>query len=183
MDDLDAEFLEIIATVGPRRCHIVAAAEQLAIAIRAEADQLDTAPIDAANQREFAVLGSLPPQTFTQSRLWRYQLANAAEVLAGDTRRWGAPVPRCTGEEMMLHLILRRAAADAGCPPQQLFAWPDDPARQHGWGDLFENLFQDNDVLMLYDAAKHGRSDLGGVNMNPPQWFSEFSLPYPVPSR
>ena len=125
----------------------------------------------------------LPQQTFGQSRFWRYQLAAAAEALAGDTDRWGAPVPRCTGEEMVLHLTLRRAAADAGCPPQQVFAWPEDPTRDHGWGDLFEYLFQDHDVLMLYDVPEYGMSDLGTVNIEPHQWFTEFSLPYPVPER
>lgn len=183
MDDLDEQFLETIATVGPRRGEcIVTAAHELAAAIRDEADKLGTSSIDATNRRRAKVLGSLPPQTFGQSRLWRYQLATAAEALAEDTRRWGAPVPRCTGEEMVLHLILRRAATLAGCPPERIFDWPDD-ARNHGWGDLFNELFQDEDVLMLYDAAKHALSDLGGVNMAPHQWFSQFSLPYPVPDR
>ena len=53
----------------------------------------------------------------------------------------------------------------------------------HGWGDLFEYLFQDHDVLMLYDVPEYGMSDLGTVNIEPHQWFTEFSLPYPVPER
>jgi hypothetical protein len=184
MDDLDEEFVEIITAVGPRRRgHIVAAARALAGDIRADADQLGTAAIHAPNRTEFKVLGLLPQQTFGQSRFWRCQLAAAAEALAGDTDRWGAPVPRCTGEEMVLHLILHRAAADAGCQPQQVFAWPQDPTRDHGWGDLFEYLFQDHDVLMLYDVPEYGMSDLGTVNIEPRQWFTEFSLPYPVPER
>lgn len=183
MDDLDEEFLEVISAVGPRPHQIVAAAKALAAEIRTEADHLGTAPVDVTNHHEVKVLGSLPPQTFGQSRLWRYQLATAAEVLASDTRRWGAPVPRCTGEEMMLHLVLRRAAVQAGCPPEQIEHWPDDPGRDHGWGDLFEYLFEDHDVLMLYDSALDGTSFLGGVNMEPRQWFTEFTLPYPVPPR
>lgn len=184
MDDLDEEFVEIIAAVGPRRRgQIVAAARALAGDIRADADQLGTAAIHPPNRTRLKVLGLLPQQTFGQSRFWRYQLAAAAEALAGDTDRWGAPVPRCTGEEMVLHLTLRRAAADAGCPPQQVFAWPEDPTRDHGWGDLFEYLFQDHDVLMLYDVPEYGMSDLGTVNIEPHQWFTEFSLPYPVPER
>lgn len=35
------------------------------------------------------VFGALPPQSFGQSRLWRYQLATATEALAEDARRWG----------------------------------------------------------------------------------------------
>jgi hypothetical protein len=33
-------------------------------------------------------------------------------------------------------------------------------------------------VLMLYDVAEYGMSDLGTVNIEPNQWFTEFSLPY-----
>jgi|SRR5271166_130772 len=184
MDDLDEEFVETIGAVGPRRrAHIAAAARALADDIRADADRLDTAAIDTSNRTGLQVLGWLPQQTFGQSRLWRYQLAAAAEALADDTDRWGAPVPRCTGEEMVLHLTLHSAAAAAGCPPEQVFAWPADPSRDHGWGDLFEYLFQDHDVLMLYDVAEYGMSDMGTVNIEPPQWFTEFSLPYPVPDR
>jgi hypothetical protein len=184
MDDLDEEFFEIIAAVGPRRRgQIVTAARALADDIRADADHLGTAAIHGPNRTRLKVLGLLPQQTFGQSRFWRYQLAGAAEALAGDTDRWGAPVPRCTGEEMVLHLTLHRAAADAGCLPQEVFAWPEDPTRDHGWGDLFEYLFQDHDVLMLYDVPEYGLSHLGAVNIEPRQWFTEFSLPYPVPER
>lgn len=184
MDDLDEEFVEIIDAVGPRRrAYIAIAGRALADAIRADADQLGTAAIHPSNGTELQVLSWLPPQTFGQSRFWRYQLAAAAEALADDADRWGAPVPRCTGEEMALHLILHRAAAAAGCPREQVFAWPADPTRDHGWGDLFEFLFQDHDVLMLYDVPEYGMSDMGTVNIEPLQWFTEFSLPYPIPGR
>lgn len=184
MDDLDEEFVATIDAVGPRRrAHIAAAARALADDIRADADQLGTAAIHPSNRTGLEVLGWLPPQTFAQSRFWRYQLAAAAEALADDVDRWGAPVPRCTGEEMALHLTLHRAAAATGCPREQVFAWPADPTRDDGWGDLFEFLFQDHDVLMLYDVSEYGMSDMGTVNIEPLQWFTEFSLPYPVPER
>jgi hypothetical protein len=184
MADLDEEFVEIIETVGPRRrAQIAAAARALADDIRADADRLGTAAIHTSNRTQLHVLGWLPQQTFAQSRFWRYQLAAAAEALADETERWGAPVPRCTGEEMVLHLTLHRAAAAAGCPREQVFAWPTDPTRDNGWGDLFEYLFQDHDVLMLYDVPEYGMSDMGTVNIEPLQWFTEFSLPYPVPDR
>ena len=175
---VDDELAELISLVGPRRrTYIVEAAEAVAAAIRADADALGTQAVTLENRAELQILGALPPQTFTQSRFWRCQLASAAHALAADTRTIGAPIPRCTGEEMILHLVLRRAAVDAGCPPGQVFAWPDDARRDQGWGDLFACLFHDDDVLMLYDAAKYKMSDLGGVNMQPSQWFSEFSLP------
>jgi len=55
-----------------------------------------------------------------------------------------------------------------------------------GWADLFELLFQDHDVLMLYDMpAQTTESAAGAVNLDPSRWFSfsEFTLPYPVPDR
>jgi hypothetical protein len=120
---------------------------QVAADIRVDTDLLGTAAVDDSNRDDLRVLGALPPQTFRQSQLWRHQLGEAATRLGEDTTRWGAPVPRCTAEEMVLHLILRRAAvADTGSPANPACAWPDstDP---RGWGDLFEFLFQDHDVL------------------------------------
>lgn len=81
MDDLDEEFVEIIAAVGPRRRgQIVAAAHALAGDIRADADKLGTAAIHPPSRTRLKVLGLLPQQTFGQSRFWRYQLAAAAEA-------------------------------------------------------------------------------------------------------
>ena len=37
---------------------------------------------------------------------------------------------------------------------------------------------------MLYDMpAQSAESAAGAVNLDPSRWFSEFSLPYPVPDR
>ena len=184
MAELDPEVVELVAMVGPHRgCLIVEAAAAIAADIRDDAERLGTDSVTAGDKRGLRVLDLLPPQTFTQSRLWRYQLAEAADALADDTRRWGLPLPRCTGEEMVLHLILRRAAAADGCSPDQVESWPTEPD-DPGWGDLFECLFQDHDVLMLYDMpAQSAEAAAGGVNLDPPRWFSEFGLPYPVPDR
>ncbi|CAN3132231.1 hypothetical protein ACNUDN_30345 [Mycobacterium sp. smrl_JER01] len=179
------ELTELVGEVGEdRRPRIAQAAKALAEAIRAEADTLGTAAIAYGNQNAVPVLASLPPQTFTQSRFWRYQLATAADNLAADTDTIGAPIPRCTGEEMMLHLILRNAAIASGCPPDRIHDWPEDPTScDDGWGDLYEYLFEDHDVLMLYEAASHDMNGLGALNMEPGQWFSEFIPAVPVPDR
>ena len=91
---------------------------------------------------------------------------------------------RCTGEEMVLHLILRRTAvADTSLPANRACAWPHS-ANPRAWGDLLEFLFQDHDVLMLYDMpTQSAESAAGAVNLDPSRWFSEFSLPSPVPDR
>jgi hypothetical protein len=182
MAELDPEVVELVAMVGPHQGSLIAeAAPAVAADIRYDAERLGTDTVTDGDKRGLRVLDLLPPQTFTQSRLWRHQLAEAAAALADDTRRWGLPLPRCTGEEMVLHLILRRAAAADGCPHEQVETWttePDDP----GWGDLFECLFQDHDVPMLYDMPAQSAERAGGVNLDPPRWFSEFSLPCPVPT-
>lgn len=181
---LDPELIAVIDTVGARRRNLITAAGvELAADIRADADDLDTSQV-VVGGRFLRVLDLLPPQTFTHSKLWRHQLAAAAEALAQDTRRWGAPLPRSTGEEMALHLILRRAATADGCPPNRVEDWPDEPHRPgDGWGDLFDCLFQDHDVLMLYDLPEADMDDLRCVNIDPQHWFSPFELPFPTPPR
>lgn len=169
------EFSEIVEMISSRQATLIAeAADAIADAIRADADTLDSAPVTEHTSSKLEVLSTLPAITFDQSRLWRYQLAAAADRLAADTRRWGAPIPRCTGEEMVLHLILRRAQAAAR--PRQV--------RRGSWDQLSELLFQDHDVLTLYDLPPEATESLaGGVNLHPVRWFSEFTLPFPMPDR
>lgn len=181
--DFDPEFTELINSVGPRRAKALAdAAIVVAADIRADADALGTSPVD---HRPLRILDQLPPITFTQSLFWRYQLAECATRLAADTTRWGAPVPRCAGEEMVLHLILRNAAAaDTGLPVMQALEWPDDPDNPYTWGDLAEYLVQDEDVLTLYELPADAIAEIvGGVNLEAAQWFTEFTTPFPVPDR
>lgn len=150
--------------------------------IRVDADELGTDPV---HHQRLRVLSQLPSITFEQSRFWRYQLAECADRLAQDTLRWGAPVPRCTGEEMVLHLIVgRAAAADTGLPATQAMAWSDNPDDADTWGDLAVDFFQDHDVLTLYDVPAEAVKELvGGVNLTPVEWFTEFTTPYPIPDR
>ena len=70
---------------------------------------------------------------------------------------------------MVLHLALPRAAAHAS---------------QRRWDDLVDCLFQDTDVLMLYELpAEAITQHAGGVNLAPTQWFTEFDTPFPLPAR
>lgn len=181
--ELDPEFVDLINTIGPRRAQALAvAAFEVAEQIRADADLLGTA---AVTGDQLQILDALPPCTFTQSHLWRYQLAECATRLANDARQWGAPVPRCTGEEMVLHLILRRAAVtDTGLSADQAMAWPAETDNPDTWVDLASDLCQDDDVLALYDLpAETITRWVGGVNLEPAQWFTEFTTPYPLPER
>lgn len=172
MTTIDPELAAITLLIGTQRAHTLAATlTTLADDIRADADTLGTAPVphDPADQAGLRILTALPPATFDQSRFWRYQLAQAATQLAADIHHWGAPIPRCTGEEMVLHLALSRAAA---------------LTTHHHWNDLVDYLFQDTDVLMLYELpAEAITQQAGGVNLAPTQWFTEFDTPFPLPAR
>lgn len=175
LEEGDDEFGDIADMITPQQATlIVQAANDLAADIRREADDLGSDPLTDTTRDQARVLSSLPPVTFDQSLLWRYQLAEAADRLGADTRRWGAPIPRCTGEEMALHLILRRAK-DMARPRQ---------VRLGSWDLLSEVLFQDHDVLTLFDVPPDAVESLaGGVHLHPRRWFSEFALPFPMPDR
>lgn len=166
MTNLDAEFAELIDTVGHRRAGILATtARKIATEIRTAADALGTAAVGPSQRH---ILAALPACTYAQSRFWRYQFADCASRLADDSKRWGAPVPRCTGEEMALHLILHRTTTDTG----------------QSWSNLAEDLFQDNDVLTLYDIPVDAvTGPIGAVQLTPAQWFTEFTTPFPLPPR
>ena len=86
---------------------------------------------------------------------------------------------------MVLHLILRRAAVtDTGLSADQAMAWPAETDNPDTWVDLASDLFQDDDVLALYDLpAETITRWVGGVNLEPAQWFTEFTTPYPLPER
>lgn len=173
-DLIGEEFAEIIGMVSPRHAALIAeAADDVAADIRSDADLLGSAAVTGRNRRKLQVLAALPPVTFDQSRLWRYQLAEAADRLADDTRRWGAPIPRCTAEEMVLHLILNRAKAKSSGHTDS-----------ESWALLSEVLFQDHDVLVLYDLPPEAvEKYIDGINLHPRRWFTQFGLPFLVPDR
>lgn len=127
MSNLDAEFAELIDTVGHRRAGILATtAHQIAAEIRAAADALGTAAVGPSQRH---ILAALPACTYAHSRFWRYQFADCASRLA-------------------------------------------------------EDLFQDNDVLTLYDIPVDAvTGPIGGVQLTPSQWFTEFTTPFPLPPR
>lgn len=170
--DISAELAEIVAEVGPRRAALITeTAAAVAAEIRADATALGPRPVTSWNRHYLRLLGSLPPATFAQGQSWRLALADAAERLGADARLIGAPVPRCSGEEMMLHIILQRASRISP-------GGPDD------WADLFEILFQDHDILLLYDMpAEAAETAIDAANLRVEEWFTEFDHPYTVPTR
>ena len=103
----------------------------------------------------------------------------AADLADGDV------VPLCTGEEMALHLGIRRAKNIHRTRPRlvaQAVEGLPAAARDFDWYACSDLLFEDHDVLMLFDDALDGIEDsgsdvnqaLGMVNMAPLDWFSPF---------
>lgn len=130
------------------------------------------APVTVGADR--SVFGEYPATTWGQPAGWRRQAARAFDDLAADAEAGRAPRPRCTGEEMALHLILDRAAAlhAGGHVDYQLAGIPAHP-RDGDWAGPLDYLFEDHDVLVLFDGAAPG----DGVNLDPPAWFEAFEPP------
>ena len=77
------------------------ALEELSEHVWQDVADVGDAPLGRGEGR---VLGSLPPITFHQDQQWRRQMARCFDDLAADLAETRAVRPRCTGEEMALHL-------------------------------------------------------------------------------
>jgi hypothetical protein len=131
------------------------------------------------------LFGSLPPVTLSQDRQWRRQMARTFEDLAAELALGAGVEPRSTGEEMALHLAIARAQGLTRDRPRlvadAVADLPPDP-RDYDWEGCSDVLFQDHDVLMLFDDSLDGVEDngsevnqaMGMVNLAPLDWFSAF---------
>jgi hypothetical protein len=144
------------------------------------------------------VLDLLPPITFKENRQWRRKFARACDDLAGDLANGRWPIPRCTAEEMALHLALRWAPEeleglqdgeddDGDGHPASHLKLPEGPG-DYGWGMCSEIFFQDHDVLVLFDAEMDGFEDpsnpsnqyAGASDLRPDAWFRAFNSGQPL---
>lgn len=74
------------------------------------------AEIPESASHDIAALNNFPPCTWTQTATWWREQARCFDDLATEAAAGVDPQPRCTGEEMALHLILQRARAIATDP-------------------------------------------------------------------
>ncbi|MEV7871432.1 hypothetical protein AB0P17_36250 [Streptomyces sp. NPDC088124] len=134
---------------------------------------------------EGRVLGSLPPITFGQDRQWRRQMARCFDDLAADLTKTGTVRPLCTGEEMALHLGIDRAKSLTRNRPRlvaETVQGLGEDRRDLDWDWCSDVLFEDHDVLMLFDASLDGIEDrgneinqaLGLANLAAADWFKPF---------
>jgi len=101
----------------------------------------------------------------------------ADRVAAGDADT--SILSHCTGEELALHMIIDLAEEDLAegtLDPREVPHLPehDGPDSDFDW--MREVLFEDHDVLMLYNPSLDGIEDpvLDTANLHPRDWFTPF---------
>ncbi len=200
-----AEYRVLAEVFTPQAAALLAVAAQQLAGIGYEEvitcgdEPLEREPDDDGGWYEHgSFLANLPPVCDRQSQPWRLAMVRALDDLAEDLRAGRAPLPHCNAEEIALHLILQEARilleeaddaayfAELGLPPRP--AW----SPRHRQFDLMrEVFFQDEDVLMSYDA---GMADIAGDpahlvtrmlhtgDLRPRSWFWTFSNVRPRPA-
>lgn len=155
----------------------------LADGIHDDVDELGDSPVILGEHKGLAVLDRLPRVCWRQDAGWRRRLAGAADDLADDLAAGRLPYPRCTAEEMCLHLAIEDAedTVDDDALPEGDPSLPEHE-NDYDWDACDEFLFKDHDVLMLNDPSLDGiedpDSELGRnmrmVNLHPRDWFTPF---------
>ncbi|MEV6228106.1 hypothetical protein AB0L88_09590 [Saccharopolyspora shandongensis] len=146
------------------------------------------------NESAWNIFAEYPRITWRQDAVWRRQAARAFDDLAADLATGDWPLPRCPAEEMALHLTLRyaQAAVDDGWagfdgPLKHVPEHPDD----FEWDVLYDILFQDLDILSLFDMELDGIEDpetetnrsFGIGDYRPQAWFQSFNNMEPRDGR
>jgi hypothetical protein len=162
------------------------ALENLSDEAHDDADEKGDGPVPGKKAVDWSFFDRLPRITWGMDADWRRQVGRACEDLARDLASGEWPRPRCTAEEMALHLAIKDA-------PGYLEMCQEDRDERHealpkqrddyDWDMCSELLFEDHDVLMLYDASLDGFEDpSGGQNreygvgdLRPAAWFKFFS--------
>ncbi|MFD7592589.1 hypothetical protein ACFV6D_06080 [Kitasatospora sp. NPDC059812] len=133
----------------------------------------------------YFVLDELPSQTWRMDGAWRRQFVRCFDDLADDIRGGRLPSPRCTGEEMALHLCLQYASSMTLDEPDfvaEITAGIPADEEDYDWRTCSDLLFEDHDVLFLYDpwlsSVADPRSSLhhqmGIAYLQPEEWFKPF---------
>jgi hypothetical protein len=118
---------------------------------------------------------------------WLNRFIQCFEDLRVRLARGQYPKPRCTGEEMALHIAIDRARDFYGDGvTQDVFgswyeSFPSLGAADEDFDWIKDILFEDEDVLMLFDPRFDGIESgseigdhLGVANLHPDEWFLPF---------
>lgn len=151
-----------------------------------DADDNGDEPVLPTDEGYWLVFDRLPRITRGMGADWRHQFGRACADLARDLEAGERPQPRCTAEEMALHLAVRDAP---GC--LEMAREADDEHHQalpehyddYDWDRCASLLFEDHDVLMLFDKSFDGVEDPQGElnqtygigDLRATQWFQFFA--------
>jgi hypothetical protein len=143
-------------------------------------------PVQEKYAFDWSVLDRFPRITWNQDSEWRRHVARACDDLTDDLARGGWPTPRSNAEEMVLHLAIHD-----GPSWQEVKDDIQDKAHEvlprhsldYDWDMCSEMLFQDHDILMLYDESLDGIENPGDDtnrylrigDLRPAAWFEYFN--------
>jgi hypothetical protein len=151
-----------------------------------DVDEHGDKPVDP--NETWSVFDELPRLTWRQDAAWRTRFSQAVRHLENDLDHGRLPLPTCTAEEVALHLALDETevvldmAADSDHYAHTVFGDLPEHPRDYDWDLCHTALFQDSDVLFLYDNAADGIEDpetdinkhfrIG--DLRPAHWFDTF---------
>jgi hypothetical protein len=152
-----------------------------------DADDNGDKPVSATDEGDWLIFDLLPRITWGMGADWRHQFGRACADLARDLEAGERPRPRCTAEEMALHLAVKDApgclemAREAGDERHQ--ALPEHDDDDYDWDRCASLLFEDHDVLMLFDTSLDGLEDpqgdlnqtYGVGDLRAAKWFQFFA--------
>ena len=131
-------------------------------------------------------LGDLPPiaRPYFRDRSWRQAFISSferiAERIASDDG--DDCLARCTADELALHFTINLAESDYindAISPAGAAHLPSHGAQDHDFDWMRDVLFEDHDVLMLFNPALDGiENDVdGNSSLHPRDWFQPFRPP------
>ncbi|MEV5339961.1 hypothetical protein AB0K93_15975 [Streptomyces sp. NPDC052676] len=147
-------------------------------------EEIGDRAVDLGDNYAF-VFSDMPVLTWRQDAEWRRRMVRCFDDLAADIRAGQWPQPTCTGEEMALHIAIDHASSMVVDEPE-LVASIVEGLEPHqadwDWGLCIGVLFEDTDVLFLYEPWAQGIEDsdhhlnprMGVANLQAEDWFTPF---------
>lgn len=155
------------------------ALSMLADDARQDIDEFGDQPV--TDDGQWSLFDRLPRISWREDIHWRRQMARAFDDLTSDIEQGRWPIPRCTAEELALHLAIAEAPTVIEMTDfaQTDLAGLPEHSDDHDWDMCSEVLFQDHDILMLEDPAVDGFEDPGSAvnrefgigDLRPGNWF------------
>ncbi|MCL7423924.1 hypothetical protein [Streptomyces sp. YS415] len=151
---------------------------------RQSLEEIDDRPVDLGDNYAL-IFSDLPVLTWRQDAQWRREMVRCFEDLADDIRAGRWPRPRCTGEEMALHIGIDHASSMVVDDVELVTSFVEGIPPHHkdwDWNLCLSLLLEDTDVLFLYEPWSQGIEDsdhhlnqmMGMANLEAAYWFEPF---------